>query len=97
MELLHDYLPRGLALRADNNKYLSRINHGGVGGVDRIEAEKDTKDPYTRFMVTTTTDNKRIMLRADNGKYWSLTLRGDIYFVAVCGQFVFGRRDLLFL
>ena len=83
MEILQNYLdsPRGVSLRADNNKYLSRINYTSSGGVDRIEAAKSTKDPFTTFLITKTTDGKRIMLKADNGKYWSLILRGSIYFV----------------
>ncbi|MEY3867146.1 MAG: hypothetical protein RLZZ338_1037 [Cyanobacteriota bacterium] len=63
-----------ISLKADNGKYLSRINRGSV---DPIEAAKSVVDPYSKFVVTVLADGK-IALKADNGKYLSRINRGSI-------------------
>lgn len=61
-----------IALKADNGKYLSRINRGNI---ESIEAVKDEIDTYSQFTVTVLADNK-IVLKADNDKYLSRINRG---------------------
>jgi Galactoside-binding lectin len=63
-----------IALKADNGKYLSRINRGNI---ESIKAVKDEIDTYSQFTVTVLADNK-ILLKADNGKYLSRINRGKI-------------------
>ena len=83
MDILQPFIgaPEGIALLADNNKFLSRISRNYQG----IEAIKDVKDPYTRFLVTTTSDGKRILLQADNGCYCTLISR-DAYYMEAARQ-----------
>ena len=85
MDILQPFIgaPEGIALLADNNTFLSRIFRNDRQG---IEAIKDVKDPYTRFLVTTTSDGKCIYLQADNGSYCSLILRGDVYYMEAAKQ-----------
>jgi hypothetical protein len=85
MEILKPFIdaPEGVALVADNKKFLSRIYRDGR---QRIEAAKDVKDPYTRFLVTKTADGKRVCLQADNGSYCSLIQRGDVYYMEAAKQ-----------
>jgi hypothetical protein len=65
-----------IALQADNDKYLSRINRGS--NYDPIEAAKSSIDPYCKFIVTVLADGK-IALKADTGKYLSRIRRsGEI-------------------
>ncbi len=40
-----------IALQSDNGRFLSRINYGGAGGQNPIEAAKDAIDPYSQFQV----------------------------------------------
>ena len=75
MEILEPYIdaPEGMSLISDNKKYLSRIYRDGR---QRIEASKEVKDSYTRFLVKKSSDGKRILLQADNGAFCSLILQG---------------------
>lgn len=84
MDLLEPYIdaPEGMSLKADNNKYLSRIERNGR---QRIEAAKDVKDPYTKFLVKKSSDGKRILLQADNNTFCSLILR-DVYYLEAAKQ-----------
>jgi len=62
-----------LLLKADNGKYLSRINSGP--GYDPIEPLKTTPDVYCHFTVHSQPDGA-VVLQADNGKYLSRMNRG---------------------
>ena len=75
-----------IALKADNGKYLSRINHGKIDSIEagkrkhkKKHKKKSTRSirPYTQFVVTVL-DNGKIALKADNGKYLSRINRGKI-------------------
>ena len=59
-----------VTLQADNGLFLSRINYGGVGGINPIEAEKRMPDIYSQFKVIRL-DQQTYAFRADNGKYLS--------------------------
>ena len=63
-----------LLLKADNGKYLSRINRGS--GYDPIEPYKSTPDVYCKFKVHNQPDGT-VLLQADNGKYLSRINRGQ--------------------
>ena len=65
--------PVGVAFKADNGKYLSRVYRGGI---NYIEAAKNNKDPSTRFLATESYG--KLLLKADNGKYLSRIYRGGI-------------------
>ena len=67
-----------IALQADSGTglYLSRINHGGDGGTNPIEAAKSTIDVYSQFRVTVFA-NSQIALQADSGLYLSRINRGS--------------------
>ncbi|XP_066543762.1 uncharacterized protein LOC136711408 isoform X2 [Amia ocellicauda] len=58
-----------ILLRDKRGVYLSRINYGGIGGVDYIQAAKSEPDVFCEFEVFV--DNGNVILRADNGKYLS--------------------------
>lgn len=62
-----------IALLADNQRFLSRINRGNT---NPIEAAKTEPDLYSRFAVTVF-DNGTIALAADNGLYLSRWDIGD--------------------
>ena len=62
-----------LLLKADNGKYLSRINRGS--GYDPIETNKATPDVHCYFAVHSQPDST-LLLQADNGKYLSRINRG---------------------
>ena len=64
-----------VTLQADNGLFLSRINYGGVGGRNVIEAEKKTPDIHSQFKVIRL-DQQTYAFRADNGKYLSRIRRG---------------------
>ncbi|WP_323840121.1 fascin domain-containing protein [Photorhabdus africana] len=67
-----------IALQADNNLYLSRVDQMGV---QYIEAAKSSIDVYSTFTVEDVGCNV-IALRADNGKYLSrVTLNGVDYII----------------
>lgn len=81
MNLLKPFFdnPEGISLKSDGNgKYLSLIRRDDRW---RIEAAKDNKDVYTRFLVKKSSDGKRVLLQAVNEQYCSLILRGDISFL----------------
>lgn len=59
-----------ITLQADTGLYLSRINYGGDGGTNPIEAAKKTVDPYSQFTLIPL-DNGKVALQADNGLYLS--------------------------
>ncbi|CAQ85834.1 MULTISPECIES: fascin domain-containing protein [Photorhabdus] len=72
-----------IALQADNGLFLSRIDRGGGGGIDFIEANKSTIDIYSKYSVIQISAN-RIVLRANNGLYLSrFSLVGGDYIAAV--------------
>ncbi|NHB93054.1 fascin domain-containing protein [Photorhabdus cinerea] len=72
-----------IALQADNGLFLSRIDRGGGGSIDFIEANKSTIDIYSKYFVTQIDANK-IVLRANNGLYLSrFSLVGGDYIAAV--------------
>src|SRR5262245_54110774 len=62
-----------VALKADNGKYLSRINHGDR---DPIEAVKDSIDAFSQFEATVLAKSQ-LVLKADDGKYVSRINRGS--------------------
>ena len=64
-----------ITLQADNGLFLSRINYGGVGGINPIEAEKNMPDIYSQFKVIRL-DQQTYAFQADNGKYLSRIRRG---------------------
>ena len=59
-----------VTLQADNGLFLSRINHGGAGGRNPIEAEKKTPDMPSQFKMILLED-LTYAFQADNGKYLS--------------------------
>ena len=63
-----------IALKAENNRYLSRVNRGKT---DPIEATKETVDHFSMFLVTIL-DEHTLTLKADAGlgKYLSRTNYG---------------------
>ena len=87
MDVLQPFVdaPEGMVLVADNNKFLSRIFYV-PNDRHRIEAAKDVKDPHTKFLVSTTSDGRRIRLQADNGSYCSLIKRGNVYYMEAAKQ-----------
>ena len=75
MSIIKPYInaPEGMALKGDTGKFFSRW------GPTDIRIAKDVKDPFTRFLVSRASDGKKILLRADTGKYWSMIGSGDKY------------------
>ena len=59
-----------ITLQADNGLFLSRINYGGVGGINPIEAEKKTPEMPSQFKVIKL-EELTYAFQADNGKYLS--------------------------
>ncbi|MGH0182684.1 UNVERIFIED_CONTAM: hypothetical protein FKN15_010355 [Acipenser sinensis] len=69
------YASEGKILLQDKQgMYLSRINWGGVGGIDSIMASKAEPDIFCEFEVFL--DSGKVILRADNGKFLSRVARG---------------------
>lgn len=69
------YASEGKILLQDKlGMYLSRINWGGVGGIDSIMASKAEPDIFCEFKVFL--DSGKVILRADNGKFLSRVARG---------------------
>ncbi|WP_391527907.1 hypothetical protein [Photorhabdus akhurstii] len=65
-----------IALQADNNLYLSRVD---LAGVQYIEAVKSAIDIYSRYKLIQLGTNK-IALLTDNGLYFSrITRTGGDY------------------
>ena len=78
MDLLEPYIRSGLgiALRASNGKYVSRIRRGHDGWVTmNIEAAKSYKDPHTKFIVEPIGWNHIRVKSAVDGKYLSVIHR----------------------
>ena len=63
-----------VTLKADNGKYLSRINRGGV---NYIEAAKASPDVYCEFKAIRVDENSYAFV-GDNGKYLSRVYRYGI-------------------
>ncbi|MGE7959145.1 fascin domain-containing protein [Pseudomonas sp. NPDC089530] len=65
-----------MVLKADNNKYLSRISRVGA---ERIEASKAEADVYCRFVMHDL-KGSRITLKADNNKYLAV-VKGPVSYI----------------
>ncbi|XP_041096147.1 uncharacterized protein LOC121307892 isoform X2 [Polyodon spathula] len=64
-----------ILLQDKHGMYLSRINWGGVGGIDSIMASKAKPDMFCEFEVFI--DSGKIILRADNGKFLCKVVHGS--------------------
>ena len=68
-----------MSLKADNGLYLSRVYYM-YDEQNVIEAAKSTQDFATKFLAKRCSDGKLILL-ADNGKYFSRIRRGSIDYI----------------
>ena len=79
MTLLEPHITSGLGVsfKADNDRYVSVV---GRSGRRKIEAQKEYKDPWTKFTIEKI-DNDNIYLKAIDGRYLSRVHRGGVDFI----------------
>ena len=65
--------PQGISFKADNNKYLTRSE---VGQYNYVVAEKDNKDPFTKFFVHQLDDEDMLAFECDGeGTGWFMQVK----------------------